>query len=108
MVCTGCKRIIQTGSRITKEITVNHVERQNLNVRLFNRRFTRLTLGFSKKLANLEHAVAIGIAFHNFCRPHCSLYQKATETTPATPRTPAMTAGLNDHVWSSKNFCRKT
>ena len=100
LVCTSCKRRIETGSRITKEITVNHAERQNLNVRLFSRRFTRLTLGFSKKLANLEHAVALMVAFHNFCRPHTALYQKATETTPACKRTPAMAFGLTDHVWT--------
>jgi transposase-like protein/IS1 family transposase len=74
--CTSCKRIAYTGCRVTSEITVNHVERQNLNVRLFNRRFTRLTLGFSKKLANLEHSTALMVAFHNFCRPHKTLYKK--------------------------------
>jgi len=79
---------------------VNHAERQNLNVRLFNRRFTRLTLGFSKKLANLEHSTALMVAFHNFCRPHNSLHLKATETTPAKPQTPAMASGLTDHVWT--------
>jgi IS1 family transposase len=100
LVCTSCKRIAYTGGRVIDEITVNHVERQNLNVRLFNRRFTRLTLGFSKKLANLEHAVAMAIAFHNFCRPHSALYQKATETTPTRQRTPAMAFGLTDHVWT--------
>jgi IS1 family transposase len=100
MICTSCKRTAYQGGRVIKEITVNHLERQNLNVRLFNRRFTRLTLGFSKKLANLEHAVAMAIAFHNFCRPHGALYQKATETSPACQRTPAMAFGLTDHVWT--------
>jgi transposase-like protein/IS1 family transposase len=100
MVCTSCHRLVRYGSRITKEITVNHVERQNLNVRLFNRRFTRLTLGFSKKFANLEHSTALSVAYHNFCRPHNALYQKAAAYSPATKRSPAMAAGLTDHVWS--------
>jgi transposase-like protein/IS1 family transposase len=100
LVCTSCKRMVQTGCRETSEITVNHAERQNLNVRLFNRRFTRLTLGFSKKLANLEHAVALLVAFHNFCRTPKPLRKDATETTPAIPQTPAMAAGLTDHVWT--------
>jgi hypothetical protein len=104
LVCTSCKRRIETGIRTTSEITVNHAERQNLNVRLFTRRFTRLTLGFSKKLANLEHAVALLVAFHNFCRPHGSLYQKAAETTPAAKITPAMAMGLTDHVWTVKEL----
>lgn len=89
MVCTSCKRWVNTGSRERASITVNHAERQNLSVRLFNRRFTRLTLGFSKKLANLEHAVALLVAFHNFCRVHS-----------AHKKTPAQAAALTDHVWT--------
>jgi hypothetical protein len=54
-----------------------------------------LTLGFSKKLANLEHVVALAVAFHNFCRPHSVLYQKTTETTPARQRTPAMASWVD-------------
>jgi hypothetical protein len=100
LICTRCQRLVQYGSRVTDEITVNHVERQNLNVRLFNRRFTRLTLGFSKKFANLEHSTALSVAYHNFCRPHASLYQKARDYSPACQRTPAMAMGLTDHVWS--------
>jgi IS1 family transposase len=107
-ICTSCKRIAYTGSRITDEITVNHAERQNLSVRLFNRRFTRLTLGFSKKLANLEHSTALMVAFHNFCRPHSALHLKATETTPAKAQTPAMAIGLTDHVWTVEELISST
>jgi hypothetical protein len=53
------------------------------------RRFTRLTNGFSKKLENLEHAVARHSMHYNFCRIHQSLRV-----------TPAMEAGVSDHVWS--------
>jgi hypothetical protein len=67
-------------------ICTSHVERQNLNVRLFNRRFTRLTMGFSKKLEYLKHSVALTAAYHNFCRVHTTLKQ-----------TPAQAAGLADH-----------
>jgi IS1 family transposase len=89
LVCTSCRREVQSGGRERATITVNHAERQNLNVRLFNRRFTRLTLGYSKKLANLEHAVALFVAFHNFCRVHS-----------AHKQTPAQAFGLTDHAWS--------
>jgi hypothetical protein len=99
-ICTSCKRFVHTGCREAQGVTVNHAERQNVNVRLFNRRFTRLTLGFSKKLANLVHAAALSVDFHNFCHPHKALHQKATETAPATPRTPAMAFGLTDHIWT--------
>jgi hypothetical protein len=51
-------------------ISTSHVERTNLSVRLFNRRFTRLTLGYSKKLENLKHSVALFAAHFNFCRIH--------------------------------------
>ena len=53
------------------------------------RRFTRLTNGFSKKLENLKAAVAVFMAWYNFCRVHQTLRV-----------TPAMQAGLADHVWT--------
>jgi len=65
------------------------VERSNLSVRTSLRRFTRLALGFSKKLDNLKATVALYIAWYNFCRVHQTLR-----------RTPAMAAGITDHVWT--------
>jgi IS1 family transposase len=59
-------------------ICTSHVERNNLSIRQFLRRFTRLTLGFSKKLANLEAAVALHVAHYNFCRFHATI-----RSTPA-------------------------
>lgn len=66
----------------------SYVERQNLTMRMSMRRFTRLTNAFSKKLRNLKAAVALHFVY-NFCRPHRSL----------KGCTPAMEAGLTDHVW---------
>ncbi len=71
-------------------ISTSHVERTNLNVRMHLRRFTRLTNAYSKTLANMKDAVALYIAFYNFCRVHGSL----------SKQTPAMRAGLTDHVWT--------
>ena len=71
------------------KISTSHVERQNLSFRMSLRRFTRLTNGFSKKLRNLEAAVALWVAYYNLCRVH--------ETLRVTP---AMAAGLTDHIWS--------
>jgi hypothetical protein len=61
----------------------------NLNLRMGLRRFTRLTNAFSKKFENHCHAVAIYFAYYNFCRVHQTLRV-----------TPAMEAGLTDHVWT--------
>ena len=65
------------------------MERQNLTMRLQIARFTRLTLAFSRKLDNLKAAVTLYFAHYNFCRVHRSLRV-----------TPAMEAGITDHVWS--------
>lgn len=70
-------------------VGTSYVERQNLTIRMGMRRFTRLTNAFSKKLENLKAAVALHFAYYNFCRPHSSL----------KGLTPAMEAGLTDHVW---------
>src|SRR5438477_8784479 len=70
-------------------ISTSYVERQNLTMRMQLRRLTRLTNAFSKKLSHLKAAVALHFAYYNFCRVHSSLRI-----------TPAMEAGLTDHVWS--------
>ncbi len=70
-------------------ICTSHVERQNLNVRIFNRRFTRLTLGYSKKIENLRHSVALFTCYWNFCWRHNT-----------TKKSPAQACGLADHIWS--------
>ncbi|WP_437319751.1 IS1 family transposase [Sorangium sp. So ce385] len=72
-----------------KRASTSHVERQNLTIRMHIRRFTRLCNGFSKRLPHHKAAVALHMAFYNFCRPHEALRV-----------TPAMEAGLTDHVWS--------
>jgi hypothetical protein len=80
---------IVTGNPDPEMISTSHVERDNLTMRIFLRRLTRLTLGFSKKLENLKHAVALHFAYYNFCRIHRSLRV-----------TPAVEAGIADHIWS--------
>ena len=76
-------------------ICTSHVERNNLTIRTFMRRFTRLSLGFSKKLENLSAAVALHVAYHNFCwRP-----RKPGKSGRKRP-TPAMASGLIDTLWT--------
>src|SRR5207248_5842226 len=87
--------VVNTERRpITKDldpwrICTSHVGRNNLNIRTFMRRFTRLALGFSKKAGNLDAAIALYVAHYNYCRVHGAL--KAT---------PAMRAGIAGHPWT--------
>jgi len=86
---TGSEKIVKMGDPDMKHVSTSHVERQNLTMRMTMRRFTRLTNGFSKKVENLEHMVALHFMHYNFGRIHKSLRV-----------TPAMEAGISDHVWS--------
>lgn len=86
------KRRINGDPDVSK-VSTSHVERQNLTMRMGMRRFTRLTNGFSKKIENLEHAVALHFMYYNFGRIHKTLRV-----------TPAMQAGIADHVWSMEEI----
>jgi IS1 family transposase len=85
----GTERVNINGINNVATICTSHVERNNLTIRTFMKRFTRLTLGFSKKVENLTAATAIHVAVYNFCRIHGSL-----------KCTPAMAAGVIDRLWS--------
>ena len=76
------------GNPDKREVSTSFVERQNLTMRMSMRRFTRLTNAFSKKLENHMHAISLYYMYYNFCRKHQSLGM-----------TPAMAAGIADHVW---------
>ena len=78
-------------------ISTSHVERNNLSMRMGMRRFTRLTNAFSKKLENHAAATALHFMWMNFGRPHKSLANPY-------PRTPAMAAGVADHIWSCEEI----
>jgi len=79
---------VRQGDPDPEHISTSFVERQNLTMRMQMRRFTRLTNAFSKKLSHLKAAVALHFAHYNLCRVHASLRV-----------TPAMQAGITDHVW---------
>lgn len=87
--CIGCRTGVLSGHPDPQHISTSFVERSNLSMRMGMRRFTRLTNGFSKKLENHGHAVALYFMHYNFCRVHKTLRV-----------TPAMEAGIADHVWS--------
>ncbi len=67
------------------------------------RRFTRLTNAFSKRVENLPHAVSLHYMYYNFARPHQSLAID-NENGPRTKRTPAMAAGVADHIWTLREI----
>ena len=92
-VCIGTKRRAMKGDPDPDRISTSYVERQNLTMRMGMRRFTRLTNGFSRKVENLAHAVSLHFMHYNFARPHKALKERY-------PRTPAMAAGVADHIWS--------
>jgi IS1 family transposase len=78
-----------------KHVSTSFVERQNLTMRMNIRRLTRLTNGFSKKIENHVHAIALYFMHYNFCRKHETL----TKAAGGIHTTPAMAAGVADHVW---------
>jgi hypothetical protein len=87
--CIGAKRKVISGHPDKAHVSTSMVERQNLTMRMGMRRFTRLTNGFSKKVENHAHAVALHFMYYNFARIHMTLRC-----------TPAMEAGVADHLWS--------
>lgn len=87
--CMGIEMRPICGEPEEEHISTSYVERQNLNMRMNMRRMTRLTNAFSKKAENLEHAVALHFMHYNFVRIHQTLRV-----------TPAMEAGVTDHVWT--------
>jgi len=87
-VCIGAEMKDICGMPDTRHISTSHVERQNLTMRMGMRRFTRLTNAFSKKVENHAHNIALHFMHYNYVRIHTTLRV-----------TPAMEAGLTDHVW---------
>jgi IS1 family transposase len=88
-VCIGCDLKVVSGDPDPKHVSTSFVERQNLTMRMGMRRFTRLTNAFSKKVENHAAMVAIHFLYYNFGRIHKTLRV-----------TPAMAAGLSNHVWT--------
>ena len=87
--CNGADKARIQGNPDPKHISTSFVERQNLNMRMSMRRFTRLTNAFSKKVENLQHALALHFMNYNFVRIHQTLRV-----------TPAMEAGVADTFWT--------
>ena len=87
--CCGTRTHKVTGNPNEDYISTSYAERMNLQIRMDMRRFTRLTNAHSKKIENHRHALALYFMYYNFARIHSALRI-----------TPAMAAGVSDHVWS--------
>ena len=94
-VCIGARKAVVEGDPDPNYISTSFAERQNLNVRMHTRRFTRLTNAFSKKVENHAHAIAIYFMHYNFVRIHQTLRV-----------TPAMAAGVSETLWSLEDMVR--
>ena len=90
--CMGAKRAVINGKPDYDHISTSYAERSNLSMRMGMRRFTRLTNGFSKKMENHAHALALYFMHYNFVRVHKTLRV-----------TPAMAAGVSDKLWTLEN-----
>lgn len=88
-VCIGAKKVPVFGDPDLDLVSTSYVERANLTIRMSNRRFTRLTNGFSKKLENHCHMLAIQMMNYNFCQKHGTI-----KTAPARE------AGVTNHRWT--------
>jgi len=93
--CVGVDVKVISGNPDPKHVSTSYVERQNLTMRMCMRRFTRLTNAFSKKVENLAHAVSLHFMYYNFARVHKTLRV-----------TPAMEAGVSDHIWTMEEIVR--
>jgi IS1 family transposase len=91
--CIGCEKEVIQGAPDVNLISTSYIERQNLTMRMNMRRFTRLTNGFSKKIENHMHAVALHYMYYNFCRIHKTLRC-----------TPAMEANVTKRLWSIEDI----
>jgi IS1 family transposase len=101
--CCGTKTRVVSGNPDEDLISTSYAERSNLTMRMRMRRFTRLTNGFSKKIENLEYAVALTMMYYNFIFPHTTLTKEAKRKT-----TPAMAAGVASHVWTMEDLVAMT
>jgi IS1 family transposase len=96
-VCLGTERKVIHGDPDPKHISTSYVERSNLTIRMGNRRYTRLTNAFSKKVVNHAHHLALHFMYYNFARVHQTLRVS-----------PAMEAGVSDHLWSIEEIAALT
>lgn len=105
---TGIFKRCRYGEVPLEKISTVYIERHNLTLRHENRRLTRKTIAFSKKVTELRGQMFIYQGYYNFVRPHRALRLPVSQVND-TPRkwqsrTPAMAVGLTDHNWSLREL----
>lgn len=96
-IVTGIRKEPVFGTPDIDLVSTSYVERANLTIRMGNRRFTRLTNGFSKKLENHCHMLAVQFMNYNFCRKHSTI-----------KTAPAVEAGVTDRIWKLEEVVEMT
>lgn len=99
-VCTGAKKIRMIGRPKMDKVSTSYIERVNLNTRMNCRRMTRLSNGFSRKHQN--HAAALALTFWSY--NYCKVNRTLTKAAKGIHQTPAIAAGLSDHVWTADDL----
>ena len=95
--CQSMEKRVVCGDPDPRLMSTSYVERQNLTLRMSNRRYTRLTNAFSKRAEQHAASVALHFANYNLCRPHQSLGKRIT---------PAMAAGIESHPWTAYDLAK--
>ena len=111
-VVSAIKRVIfgEEGAVDMDQVRTSLIERQNLTLRHDNRRLTRKTIGYSKCLAMLKHQINLHRVYYNFVKPHRALRKRTNSKVVGKvrrkwlSRTPAMSAGLTDHIWDLREI----
>lgn len=97
LVCVSARRVRRMGRPDMSKVSTSFVERHNLTTRMTNRRMTRASSGYSKKLENHQHMMALTYFSYNYCRRHMTLRE-----------TPARAVGVADHRWSYEEVVELT
>lgn len=92
-------------SPVSKSVNTSFIERNNLTLRQYSRRLGRKTNGFSKDISKLEAQLYLALGYYHFVKEHFGLRQESTDNSKKwLQRTPAMAAGITDHIWSTREL----
>ena len=92
-------------SHVSKSVNISFIERNNLTLRQQSRRLVRKSNGFSKDISRLEAQLYLALGYYHFVKEHLGLRKESKDTSKKwAQRTPAMAAGITDHIWSTREL----